>query len=228
MQDKFILALDFANKKEALDFVTPLKDDLRWVKVGMELFYKEGTSIVYDLKDMGFKIFLDLKLHDIPNTVEKATQSLLTLPIDMLNFHVAGGSTMLRSVAAIKPKDILFIGVTQLTSTSEDLMQHELGIQNSMRETVLNYSQIAVKAGLDGVVCSARDLVTIKEVLPNAICVCPGIRRAQDASDDQKRVMTPAEAIQAKADFIVVGRSLTKAKNPKQTLLEIYEEMQNG
>ncbi len=227
MREKIILALDFPDAATALDFVRPLEQDLRWVKVGMELFYKEGASIVHQLKDRGFKVFLDLKLHDIPNTVEKATQSLLQLPMDMLNFHVAGGSEMLQQAAKHRPEHILFIGVTQLTSTSEEMMQKDLGISTSMEETVLRYSQIAMDSGMQGVVCSPKDLRLVKERLPKCISVCPGIRRKQDATNDQKRIMTPAEAVQAKADFLVIGRSITKAEDPSQALDEIVQEMEN-
>lgn len=225
MKSKLICALDFKNKNEVETFLKKVGAELDWVKVGMELYYKEGASIVSLLKDRGYKVFLDLKLHDIPNTVEKATRNLLEEPIDMLNFHAAGGSEMLQRVARIENKSTLLIGVTQLTSTSEEQMQKEQGIQLSLKESVLKYADLCMNSGLDGVVCSPHEVRDIKEKYAKAITVCPGVRLKGAESHDQVRIMSPKEAIQVGADYLVIGRNITEANDPKKILSQIYQEM---
>lgn len=226
MKNKLICALDFSSRKEVESFLSTVGSELSWVKVGMELFYSEGASIVHLLKDKGYKVFLDLKLHDIPNTVEKATKKLLALNVDMLNFHAAGGSEMLRRVAALKPQDTFLIAVTQLTSTSEKQMQEEQGITSSLKDSVLNYARLSVEAGMHGVVCSAQEARLIKEKMPKAITVCPGVRMSGSVFHDQVRVMTPGLAIASGADYIVMGRNITEAKDPVRALSEIYKNME--
>jgi orotidine-5'-phosphate decarboxylase len=226
MKNKLICALDFSSRFEVDNFLKKVGSDLSWVKVGMELFYKEGSDIVRSLKDQGYKVFLDLKLHDIPNTVEKATKNLLALDVDMLNFHAAGGSKMLERVAALQSKKTLLIAVTQLTSTNEAQMHEEQGITSSLQDSVLRYASISVAAGMNGVVCSAHEARWIKEKLPTCITVCPGVRMLSAATHDQARVMSPGQAIANGADYIVMGRNITEAKDPALVLAEIYKDME--
>lgn len=215
-----IIACDFENREKLEVFLSHFREERPYLKIGMELFYAEGASLVRDLKKRGHKIFLDLKLHDIPNTVHKALQVLSNLEIDMVNVHAAGASEMMKrakeafSEAKKKP---LLIAVTQLTSTSEERMQRELLIDRTLEEVVLGYAQNAKKSGLDGVVCSAMEARKIHEVLgEDFLTVTPGIRFAEGKSDDQVRVMTPEAAGREGADYIVVGRSITGADDPLQ------------
>lgn len=228
MKEKLILALDFPDRNSCLDFLNPIRNEIKWVKIGMELFYKEGAPLVNEISEMGFSIFLDLKLHDIPNTVGAATKSLLGLPIQMLNFHIAGGSEMLSQAVKQAKSNTMMIGVTQLTSTSDERLKKEIGIDRSMKDTVLLYTGVAKESKLDGVVCSPQDLKEIKNAYPDMTTVCPGIRRTQDAKGDQVRITTPKDAIRMGADFLVMGRSITLSENPKQTIGEIYKEMEEG
>lgn len=225
MKNKLIVALDFADAQQTKSFLATVGSDIEWVKVGMELFYAEGRDIVSFLKDKGYKVFLDLKLHDIPNTVEKATKNLLDMSVDMLNFHAAGGSKMLQAVGNLKHDNTLFIGVTQLTSTSESQMQTEQLIQKTLKESVMHYTKLSMDSGMNGVVCSPLEVQSIKELYPKCVTVCPGIRMDVSNLQDQVRVTTPRQAIEFGADFIVVGRDITQAKDPKRNIEEIYKNM---
>jgi orotidine-5'-phosphate decarboxylase len=224
MSSQIILALDVKDLKEVRSHLKLLQGQLRWVKCGMELFYANGSEVVKELYDMGFQVFLDLKLHDIPTTVKKASESLAKLPIGMLNFHIAGGSEMLKATQDL-PTSIIRIGVTQLTSTSEERMQNEIGITMSMPQTVLRYTGLALDSGLHGVVCSPQDVKAIKAKFSSCITVCPGIRRAKDQSNDQVRIMTPELAMRDGADYLVIGRSILAAKDPVKEFQEISQEM---
>ena len=223
MATDVIIALDFPGEKEAFKFLENF-DGLRpYVKVGMELFYSAGPELVRKLKAQGFRVFLDLKLHDIPNTVRQAMASLAVLGADMVNLHAAGGSGMMRAALegvsgqASRP---LVIAVTQLTSTDAEMLKDELLIGRGMEDTVLHYAKNAAVSGLDGVVCSPLEAAAIKRVCGDAfLTVTPGIRFEGDSADDQRRVTTPAEARKLGSDYIVVGRPITKAVNPR----EIYE-----
>lgn len=218
-----IVALDFPNKKETLAFLDQFIEEKLFVKIGMELFYSEGPAIIREIKSLGHQIFLDLKLHDIPHTVEKAMSVLANLEVDMVNVHAAGTIDMM--VAALKgltneainqsKKRPLIIAVTQLTSTDEARMQKDLLISSSLEETVKVYAQNAKTAGLDGVVCSPHEVQMIHEVCgADFLTVTPGIRFLDNDKDDQVRVTTPEKAKQLGSDFIVVGRPITKAKDP--------------
>jgi orotidine-5'-phosphate decarboxylase len=226
MKNKTIVALDFSSADEVKSFISKVGSEISWVKVGMELFYKEGSSMVHLLKDKGYKVFLDLKLHDIPNTVERAAKNLLALNVDMLNFHVAGGSKMLQQVAKLDRGNTLFIGVTQLTSTSEEQMQKELWIEKPLLDVVLKYTKLSVESGLQGVVCSPHEVRKIKEFYPKCVTVCPGVRLESAKTHDQVRVATPSEAIQMGADYLVIGRNITEAKDPRKAIHEIYQNME--
>jgi orotidine-5'-phosphate decarboxylase len=194
----------------------------------MELFYSEGPEIVREIRKMGHKVFLDLKLHDIPNTVKSAMKSILRLDADMVNLHASGGSVMMEeamNACREEGKKPLVIAVTQLTSTTEELMQSELLIDRSLTETVLSYAENAKKAGLSGVVCSALEVPVIKEHLGEGfITVTPGIRPLDSAAGDQKRIVTPARARELGSDYIVVGRPITRAEDPEKAYKEIKKE----
>ncbi|HFI0621981.1 TPA: orotidine-5'-phosphate decarboxylase [Streptococcus suis] len=225
-----IIALDFASKVEVQSFLEqfPAHEKL-YVKVGMELYYAEGPSIISYLKDCGHSIFLDLKLHDIPNTVESAMRVLAKLGVDMTNVHAAGGVEMMQAARRGLGADAVLIAVTQLTSTSEEQMRSDQNIQTSLQDAVVHYAQKAALAGLDGVVCSAHEVALIKGATRSDFdCLTPGIRPAGDDVGDQKRVMTPAEAARIGSNYIVVGRPITRSENPYLAYLAIKEEWNRG
>lgn len=235
--NKPIIALDFASRDEVETFLKQFpSDESLFVKVGMELFYQEGPSIISWLKEMGHDIFLDLKCHDIPNTVEHAMYGLGKLGVTMTNVHAAGGIRMMqaakkgleegaKSMGYDRP---MLIAVTQLTSTTEEEMHHDQGIPGSLIDSVIHYAKCTHEAGLDGVVCSAKEARLIKEATSMEFqTICPGIRLAGDEVGDQRRVMTPKEARLNQSDYIVVGRSITQAISPVkayQTVMNQWEE----
>ena len=246
MAKDVIIACDFASADETirfLDKLTKIRDEVvkcdditviprPFVKIGMELYYAEGPKIVKTLKDRGHRVFLDLKLHDIPNTVKKTMQVLGEYGVDMVNLHAAGGIKMMQEARAglmlgaarlaEKPK---LIAVTQLTSTDEATMQRELLIDRPLNEVVRQYALNAKEAGLDGVVCSAFEAGDIHEVCgADFLTVTPGIRITKDGSDDQKRVMTPKEAREAGSDYIVVGRPITAAEKPGEAYAAVLAD----
>ncbi len=219
MKKDVIVALDFPSKAEALSFLDRFTQEKPFVKVGMELFYAEGPEIVREIKARGHKIFLDLKLHDIPNTVKSAMAVLSSLDVDICNLHAAGTSEMMRAaLAGLTRADgtrPLLIAVTQLTSTDEAALKDELLIDTPMEKTVLHYAKNAASAGLDGVVCSPLEAGAVKELCGDGfLAVTPGIRFADGEVGDQKRVMTPERARSAGSDYIVVGRPITRADDP--------------
>ena len=230
MQRDVIIACDFSSKEETLNFLDSFKEEKPYVKIGMELYYACGPEIVKEIKSRGHKIFLDLKLHDIPNTVYKAMKNVAKLGVDMTNVHASGTIEMMK--AAKKAIDDIgaetkLIAVTQLTSTSEDVMHEELLIPNGMQETVAHYALNAKKAGLDGVVCSPLEATIVKETCgEECVSVTPGIRFADDAKGDQKRVTTPAIAKDLGCHYIVVGRSITGAKDPVAAYRKAKTEFQ--
>lgn len=214
-----IIACDFSSAKDTFDFLDKFTDEKPFVKIGMELFYAEGPSIVREIKKRGHKIFLDLKLHDIPNTVKKAMSVLSNLDVDMTNLHAAGTVEMMKAAVegftkADGTRPIL-IAVTQLTSTSEERMQNELLINASINDTIVKYAENAKLAGLDGVVCSPLEAGMVKEACGTAfMTVTPGVRFADGEVGDQVRVTTPAKAKEIGSDYIVVGRPITQAADP--------------
>lgn len=228
-----IIALDFPDLGEVKKFLKSFpEEESLFVKVGMELFYSEGPEVVRFLKAQGHDIFLDLKLHDIPNTVASAMKRIAALGVSLTNVHGAGGVEMMTAakegLVAGTPagqRVAKLIAVTQLTSTSEAQMQTDQLISVSLTESVTHYAQCAAKAGLDGVVCSAQEVAFIKKATnPAFICLTPGIRPKQAAVGDQKRVMTPGDARKIGSDYIVVGRPITQAENPYQAYQAIKEE----
>ena len=212
MNRDVIIACDFKDKADTLAFLDKFQKEKPFVKIGMELFYGEGPDIVRAIKDRGHKIFLDLKLHDIPNTVHKAMKNLARLGVDMTNVHAAGTIDMMRAAKEGLGEDALLIAVTQLTSTTEERMQRELLISAPIADTVAHYARNAQTAGLNGVVCSPLEAALVKEACGrNFVTVTPGIRFADGDVGDQKRIMTPALARETGTEFIVVGRPITQA-----------------
>ena len=213
-----IIPLDFEDAEKMFAFLDLLGELKPYVKVGMELFYAEGPPVVRELKKRGYKVFLDLKLHDIPNTVMGAMRSLRRLGIDMVNVHASTVAMMEAALEGLTHEDgtrPIIIGVTQLTSTSEQEMRSELLIERSMEEVVARYARNAKKAGLDGVVCSPLETKIVKETCgSDFLTVTPGIRFADARADDQARVTTPESAKEAGSDYIVVGRPITRADDP--------------
>jgi len=214
-----IVACDFASKEKTFEFLGKFKGRKPFVKIGMELFYAEGPEIVREIKARGHKIFLDLKLHDIPNTVKKAMAVLSRLDVDMTNLH-AGGTKRMMSAAIeglTRPDGTrpILIAVTQLTSTDQASMEEDLLIKKPIDQVVMHYANCAKEAGLDGVVCSPLEAGKVHDSCgKNFITVTPGVRFADGDIGDQKRVMTPAEAKKIGSDYIVVGRPITAAEDP--------------
>lgn len=220
-----IIACDFSNKQKLYSFLELLKDERPFIKIGMEMFYSEGPNLIKELKNKGYKIFLDLKLHDIPNTVYKAMKRIALLDVDITNVHAAGGIKMM--VAAKKAIDELeaktkLIAVTQLTSIDNSILKDELLINNTIEETVKHYALNSKKAKLDGVVCSPLEAPIIKEL--GLLSVTPGIRFSNNTNDDQARVTTPEKAKALGSTYIVVGRSITQADNPLEAYLKAKKE----
>lgn len=223
-----ILALDVPTAEAAWELLAGFAEPI-YVKVGMELYYALGADFVRELKQKGFQVFLDLKLHDIPNTVAQGMTQLAGLGVDMLNVHASGGIEMMRSaVQAVKRVNptTLCIAVTVLTSLDDQQLQTELGLTKTALETTLAYAKNAKAAGLDGVVCSVHEVAAIHEACgQDFICVTPGISFGNSQAADQKRVATPAQARAAGSDYIVVGRSISQSDQPYQTYLAIEEEL---
>ncbi len=214
-----IIACDFASGEETLAFLDRFTDRKPFVKIGMELFYAEGPEIVRKIKSRGHRIFLDLKLHDIPNTVKKAMTVLSRLDVDMCNLHAAGTKAMMEAAleGLTRPDGTrpMLIAVTQLTSTDEQRMKDELLINASLPDTVMHYAENAKAAGLDGVVCSPLEAAIVKERCGKEfVTVTPGVRFADSAKDDQSRITTPEKAREIGSDYIVVGRPITQAEDP--------------
>ena len=214
-----IIACDFSSGQETMEFLEQFGEKRPYVKIGMELFYAEGPSIVRQLKERGHKVFLDLKLHDIPNTVGRAMKVLSELDVDMCNVHAAGTRKMMEAAREGLTREDgsrpLLIAVTQLTSTSQEQMEEDILIKRPMEEVVATYGQRAKEAGLDGVVCSPLEAPAVHGQLgADFLTVTPGVRLAGDAAGDQQRITTPARARELGSDYIVVGRSITAAEKP--------------
>ncbi|MDT2658435.1 orotidine-5'-phosphate decarboxylase [Enterococcus hulanensis] len=233
MENRPIVAFDFASKQEIEKFLTYFPNEEKlFVKIGMELFYQEGPAIVNFLRTQGHDIFLDLKLHDIPNTVQKAMRGIAKMGVKITNIHAAGGVEMMQAakqglIEGTTENQAIpeLIAVTQLTSTSEEQMHADQLINVSLEESVLHYAQCAEKAGLEGVVCSAHEVEKIHEATSaDFICLTPGIRPQGASVGDQKRVMTPAKARAIGSNYIVVGRPITQADDPYQSYLQIKKE----
>jgi orotidine-5'-phosphate decarboxylase len=223
MKGKICLALDVSSRKEAMDLVRPLRDLTGMFKVGMQLFTAEGPSLIREIIGVGGKVFLDLKFHDIPNTVKSAAVEAARLGVSMMTIHTAGGTGMMQAVArdlqekfgTAKP---LVVGVTVLTSLDDKALR-DMGIASDMDAQVVRMAKLAESSGLDGVVCSPREIQMIRAALrPDFRIVTPGIRMSGQSVDDQQRTATPREAITSGADYIVVGRAVTHAPDPRSAL----------
>ena len=219
MAKDVIIALDFENKEKTLAFLDQFTGRKPFVKIGMELFYAEGPQIVREIKARGHKIFLDLKLHDIPNTVKKSMAVLSRLDVDMCNLHAAGTSRMMEAAleGLTRPDGTrpLLIAVTQLTSTNQEAMERDLLIKEPIDKVVMHYAETAKNAGLDGVVCSPLEAQKVHDICGEKfLTVTPGVRFADGDIGDQKRVMTPEQAKKIGSDYIVVGRPITAAPDP--------------
>ncbi|WP_146762333.1 orotidine-5'-phosphate decarboxylase [Paenibacillus contaminans] len=233
MAARIMVALDYSSANEAEALLASLRGIPCYVKVGMQLFYAEGPKFVARLKEEGYSVFLDLKMHDIPNTVKGGAESITRLGVDMFNVHAAGGKQMMEAALegvdkglASSSKRPIVIGVTQLTSTSQHMLNAEIGIAGSVEDAVLRYAKLSRDAGLDGVVASPLEVVRLKrEVGPGFVTVTPGIRPASAAIGDQSRVMTPKEALKQGTDYIVIGRPITAAASPREALESILEEL---
>ena len=225
---KIVIALDYANTQDALQFAEQLDPAICRLKVGKELFTAAGPKLVEALIAKGFGVFLDLKYHDIPTTVAKACEAASRLGVWMLNVHASGGSAMMEAaregVERSGQKPIL-IAVTVLTSMNQEML-NEVGVVGSVSDQVLKLTSLTQKSGLDGIVCSAKEAPMIRKALGDKFClVTPGIRPADAALDDQSRVVTPSQALALGSSYLVIGRPITKSKNPLETLIKIHEEI---
>lgn len=225
--EKVIIALDSSDERKITGLLNQLQGEKVWVKIGMELFYAHGPRFVHEAKEKGLNVFLDLKLHDIPNTVAGGLKSLCRLPVDMINVHAAGGSEMMKRASEVVKSSLnspLLIAVTQLTSTTTIQMNQEQGIPGEVQESVSRFARLAKDSGCDGVVSSPLEVKTIKEICgPTFITVTPGIRPIDSAVNDQKRITTPREALNAGTDYMVIGRPINEAPEPKKALTEILK-----
>lgn len=235
-KSQIMVALDFPTVSEALNLVDKLEGFNPFLKIGMQLFYLGGPTLIDQLKERGFSIFLDLKLHDIPNTVKGAAQSLTSLGVDMFTIHCAGGQKMMEAALEGIDKGLIsghrspkVVGITQLTSTSQQVLNEELGILGSIENSILQYANLAQTSGLHGVVCSPLEVRMIKEAYGEQfITVTPGIRLLTSQSDDQVRVTTPQEAVRLGTNYMVIGRAITQAMDPVATYELILEEIKEG
>ena len=230
---RICIALDFQNKEEVKEFLEKFNDEKLYVKVGLELFYGEGIEMIKMIKEMGHNIFLDLKLHDIPNTVKSAMKQLAKLDVDMVNVHASGSKAMMKAAlegleeGKTGDKRPACIAVTCLTSLDQDVLDNELLIHEPLEEVVLKWAQNAKEAGLDGVVCSPLESKIIHDNLGEEfLTVTPGIRLVDDSVNDQKRVTTPAMARELTSSYIVVGRTITGSNDPYATYKKVYQDFQ--
>lgn len=229
-KDRLAIALDFADEREAMNLVDRLGQTCQWFKVGMELYYATGNGIVQQLRNRGFNVFLDLKLHDIPNTVAGAVRSATRAGASLLTLHAGGGAAMMSAAAeaASAPGSPRLLAVTVLTSMDASELAG-VGITASPADQVLRLAKLAKKSGIDGMVCSPEEVAALrKETGPDTLLVVPGIRPAGSATDDQKRIATPAQAIADGASMLVVGRPITRAADPAAAAQSILQEIEQA
>ena len=228
---RIIVALDYNNKEDAILMAKTLKPSLCKIKVGLELFITCGPSIIEEIHSLGYKIFLDLKFHDITNTVVNSCKVAAKMGVWMINVHSSGGKNMMlnsKKELINESYDTLVLGVTVLTSMQKNDI-NEIGFTNDIETQVLNMATLCKDSNLDGVVCSAQEAKLIKSNFPdNFLCVCPGIRSEDEQINDQKRIMTASMAAKNCVDYIVVGRPIIKSRNPLESLIKIKEEFDNG
>src|SRR5213596_2872909 len=223
--DQIIVALDVPTKEKAIGLVAKLRDQISFFKIGLQLYTAEGPEIVRAVLSTGAKVWLDLKLHDIPNTVGRAVESATHLGVHMLTIHLSGGSEMIRAAIAARADSILLLGVTVLTSATERTLR-EIGIYDKVEDQVLRLARLGVEAGIDGVVASPHEIKKLRAEFGNKIKIAvQGIRPSWAEPGDQKRFMTPRQAIEAGADYIGIGRPITADRNPREALERILEEL---
>jgi orotidine-5'-phosphate decarboxylase len=223
--DKIIVALDVASSKEALALVEQLRDQISFFKVGLQLFTSEGSEVLLAIRATGSKIFLDLKLHDIPNTVARAVESAAKLGAQMLTIHLCGGEEMIRAAVSAKPRELSLLGVTVLTSADEQMLR-QIGIPDEIENHVLRLAKLGVEKGIDGLVASPHEAKMLRAQFGTKIkLVVPGVRPTWSEAADQKRVMTPREALDAGADYLVIGRPITAQPDPREAVEKILAEV---
>jgi orotidine-5'-phosphate decarboxylase len=223
--EKIIVALDVATKQKALDLVEQLRADISFFKIGLQLYTAEGPEIVRAVLATGAKVWLDLKLYDIPNTVARAVESASTLGVRMLTIHLSGGSEMIRAATAARANDLLVLGVTVLTSSTEQTLR-EIGITDGVEEQVLRLARLGAAAGIDGVVASPHEIKILRHEFGERIKIAvQGIRPSWAEPGDQKRFLTPREAFEAGADYIGIGRPITRHQNPREAVARILDEL---
>jgi orotidine-5'-phosphate decarboxylase len=223
--DRIIVALDVATKKEALALVDQLREQISFFKVGLQLYTAEGPEIVRAIRATGAKVFLDLKLHDIPNTVAKAVESAARLGVEMLTIHLCGGEAMIRAAVSARQRELLLLGVTVLTSADEQTLR-QIGIPDKVYDQVLRLAKLGVEKGVDGIVASPHEITTLRrEFGDKTKIVVPGIRLRGSESSDQKRVMSPREAIHTGADYLVIGRPIIADSKPRDATRRVLEDI---
>lgn len=224
-RDRLIIALDLPSAEEALRLVRQLEDEAAFFKIGLQLYTAAGPEIVHAVRETGAKVFLDLKLHDIPNTVAKAVEAAAELGVAMLTVHLSGGRRMLEAAAAAGPADLLLLGVTVLTSSDESTLR-ETGVTSSLAEQALRLASLGAAAGVRGLIASPHEVAALREKLgAEMIIITPGVRPAWAAADDQKRFTTPAAALRNGADYLVIGRPVTAQPDPRVALRKIIAEL---
>ncbi len=226
-RDQLIIALDVGTRAEAISLALELRPFARWMKIGLQLFTAEGPELVRAVCETGAKVFLDLKLHDIPNTVSRAVESAARLDVQMLTLHLTGGGEMVRAAVKAAPPSLLLLGVTVLTSADAETLR-ATGINDGVSDQVTRLAKLGVQNGIGGLVCSAQEIKAIRQSVGSEIrLVVPGIRPAFSEADDQRRTMTPREAIAAGADYLVIGRPITSAADPAAAARRILQEMES-
>ena len=223
--DKIIVALDVPTKREALDLAEKLGEQIAFFKIGLQLYTAEGPEIVRAVSATGSKVWLDLKVHDIPNTVARAVESAGRVGVQMLTIHLSGGSEMVRAATAARVNNMLLLGVTVLTSATEETLR-EIGIQDKVDDQVLRLAKLGVEAGIDGVVASPLEIKSLRREFGDKIkIVVPGIRPSWSKPGDQKRTMTPREALEAGADYLVIGRPIIAHPDPNEAAAKILQDL---
>ena len=224
--DKIIVALDIATKAQALVLVEQLHDKISFFKIGLQLYTAQGPEIVRAVLATGVKVFLDLKLHDIPNTVARAVESASSLGVQMLTIHLSGGSEMIRAASGVRTNNMSILGVTVLTNANDQTLR-ETGISDTLDKQVVRLAKLGIENGIDGIVASPHEIKSLRVEFGDKIkIVVPGIRPSWSEPGDQKRFMTPREAIEAGADYLVIGRPITAHKNPREAVERILREFQ--
>jgi orotidine-5'-phosphate decarboxylase len=227
-RDRLIVALDVGTRAEAFSLALMLAPFAAWMKIGLQLFTAEGPDLVRAIRETGAKVFLDLKLHDIPNTVRGAVESAAALDVQMLTLHLSGGREMIRTAVSVAPDHLLLLGVTVLTSANRETLR-EIGMSGEVSQQVVRLAKIGADCGIGGIVASAQEIGALREALgQNVQLVVPGIRPMGSQEHDQKRTMTPAEAVAAGASYLVVGRPITEAPDPTTAVMQILEQIDSA